>query len=43
VVLNTGIEAVRQRLYQAKKNLEKAYDRLQKRRTTPAARKGGAW
>jgi len=43
VVLNIGIEAVRQRLYQAKKNLEKAYDRLQKRRTTPAARKGGAW
>lgn len=43
VVLNISVEAVRQRLSKAKKNLAKAYDRLDKNRNTPAARKGGAW
>jgi RNA polymerase sigma-70 factor (ECF subfamily) len=42
VVLNISIGAVRQRLHEAKKNLAKEYDRLSKRRHTPAAKKGGA-
>lgn len=43
VALNISIGAVRQRLYEAKKNLAKQYDRLEKKRNTPAAKKGGAW
>lgn len=43
VVLNISIGAVRQRLYEAKKNLAKEYDRHGKKRKTPAAEKGGAW
>lgn len=36
--------AVRQRLYEAKKNLTREYTKLEKRRMkSPAARKGGAW
>ena len=42
VVLNISIGAVRQRLYEAKKNLAKEYDRLSRKRSTPAAKKGGA-
>ncbi len=43
VVLNISIEAVRQRLYEAKKNLAKTHDRLGRNRITPAAKNGGAW
>ena len=43
VTLNISIGAVRQRLHEAKRNLSKQYDRLDKKRNkTPAARKGGA-
>lgn len=41
VVLNISIGAVRQRLHAAKKNLASEYDRLGRKRDTPAARKGG--
>ncbi len=41
VVLNISIGAVRQRLYEAKKNLTRKYDYLDNRRKTPAAKKGG--
>jgi RNA polymerase sigma-70 factor (ECF subfamily) len=41
VVLNISIGAVRQRLHEAKKNLTKEYDRIAKKRFTPAAKKGG--
>lgn len=41
VVLNINIGAVRQRLYEAKKNLAKEYDKQSKRRKAPAAKKGG--
>lgn len=43
VVLNINIGAVRQRLYEAKKNLARQYDRLEKKHNTPAAKKGGGW
>lgn len=43
VVLDISIGAVRQRLYEAKRNLAKEFDRLGKKRDTPAARKGGVW
>ncbi len=44
VTLNISIGAVRQRLYEAKRNLAKQYERLEKRHSkTPAAKKGGAW
>ena len=44
VTLNISVGAVRQRLHEAKKNLAKRYDRLDKKRNrTPAAKKGGAW
>lgn len=44
VTLNISIGAVRQRLHEAKKNLSKQYERLDKKRNkTPAARNGGAW
>lgn len=42
VALSISVGAVRQRLYEAKKNLTKAYDRLGKKRRTPAAKNGGA-
>ena len=41
LVLDISVEAVRQRLYQAKKRLAKAYDRMDGQRLTPAAKKGG--
>ncbi len=41
VALNISIDAVRQRLHQAKKRLAKAYDTLDQNRNSPAARKGG--
>lgn len=41
VLLNISIGAVRQRLYEAKKNLAKQYDKMSKKRFTPAAKKGG--
>jgi RNA polymerase sigma-70 factor (ECF subfamily) len=44
VTLNISIGAVRQRLYEAKENLAKRYERLEKKHNkTPAAKKGGAW
>ena len=43
VVLHISVEAVRQRLYKAKKNLAKAYDRMENRRPTPTNREGGVW
>jgi len=44
VTLNISIGAVRQRLHEAKKNLTKQYERLEKKHNkTPAAKKGGAW
>lgn len=44
VTLNISIGAVSQRLLEAKKNLTKQYDRLDKKHhKTPAAKKGGAW
>jgi RNA polymerase sigma factor (sigma-70 family) len=42
-VLGISVHAVRQRLHKAKKRLAKSYDSLERRRTTPAARKGGTW
>ncbi|MGD2059505.1 MAG: sigma-70 family RNA polymerase sigma factor [Acidimicrobiia bacterium] len=42
LVLDISVEAVRQRLHQAKRRLAKAYDRLDRARITPAAQKGGA-
>ena len=44
VVLNISVDAVKQRLSRAKKNMTREYNRLEKRRfRTPAAQKGGAW
>lgn len=43
-VLSISEGAVRQRFYQAKKNLTRQYARLEKGRTrSPAAQEGGAW
>lgn len=42
--LEIGVEAVRQRFYQARKNATREYNRLENRRkASPAAQKGGAW
>lgn len=41
VALEISVGAVRQRLHKAKKNLASAYDRLDRERKTPAAKKGG--
>ena len=42
--LGISVEATRQRLYQAKKNATREYNRLQKKKVkSPAAQKGGAW
>ena len=42
--LGISIEATRQRLYQAKKNATREFNRLEKRRVkSPAAQKGGVW
>jgi RNA polymerase sigma-70 factor (ECF subfamily) len=44
LVIGTGVGAVRQRLYQAKKKLAAEYNRLDQRRiASPAVRKGGVW
>lgn len=42
-VLGISVHAVRQRLHKAKRRLAKTYDSLERRRTTPAAWKGGTW
>lgn len=42
VALDITVGAVRQRLYVAKKKLATEYNRLEGRRTVPAAQKGGA-
>lgn len=42
VALGISVDAVRQRFYAAKKNLAAEYNRLENRRTVPAAEKGGA-
>ncbi len=42
--LEIGVEAVRQRFYQARKNATREYNRLERsRRESPAAQKGGVW
>jgi len=44
MALGISAEAVRQRLYEARKNLAREYTRLEKKgNRTPAAQKGGAW
>jgi RNA polymerase sigma factor (sigma-70 family) len=42
--LDVGVDVVRQRFYQARKNATREFNRLEKRRkVSPAAQKGGAW
>jgi RNA polymerase sigma-70 factor (ECF subfamily) len=44
LALGISVGAVRQRLYEARKNLTREFNRLEKKSSTsPAARKGGAW
>jgi RNA polymerase sigma factor (sigma-70 family) len=43
-ILGIQVGAVRQRFYQARKNLTREYNRLERRQAqSPAAQKGGAW
>jgi RNA polymerase sigma factor (sigma-70 family) len=44
LALGISVGAVRQRLYEARKNLTREFNRLEKEpSTSPAAQKGGAW
>jgi RNA polymerase sigma factor (sigma-70 family) len=44
LALGISTDAVRQRLYQARKRLATEYERLEQKRTpSPAAEKGGTW
>lgn len=44
LALGISVGAVRQRLYQARKNLTREFNQLEKKSSTsPAAQKGGAW
>jgi RNA polymerase sigma-70 factor (ECF subfamily) len=44
LALGISVGAVRQRLYEARKNLTREFNRLEKKpSTSPAAQKGGAW
>jgi DNA-directed RNA polymerase specialized sigma24 family protein len=42
ITLGISAQAVRQHFYEAKKHLAAEYNRLENRRTVPAAQKGGA-